>query len=83
MTKRKASKNHSARPRARKPEYKLFEDEHPDIIEDLKTVLEDPEPWLDTPNAHFMGSTPRELIGTEREVHLRDWIRRVKHRVPT
>jgi hypothetical protein len=54
-----------------------------DIVEDLKSVLEDPEIWLDEPNPHFMGRTPRELIGTEREISLRNWIRRVKHGVPS
>ena len=63
---------------------KLFKGENPDILKELREVLDgDLDTWLDTPNERFMGRAPRELIGTSREIHVRNWIRRVKHGIPT
>jgi hypothetical protein len=59
----------------------LLDDELPDIVEELKKIFDDPQAWLDTPHEWFWGRKPRELIGTEDESHLRDWIRMVKQGV--
>ena len=61
------------------PNPELFPDESPDILEDLATVLADPDAWLDTPNSLF-GMRPRDLLGTPRGIQLlRDMIRGIKH----
>jgi hypothetical protein len=65
------------------PKSDLFEDELPDVKEELKLILGDPEPWLDTPNEYFGGRKPREVLGTGEEIHLRNLIRRIKHGMPT
>jgi uncharacterized protein (DUF2384 family) len=67
----------------KRPKYEIFEDEHPDIIEELKKFTDDLEPWLDTPNERLMGRKPRDLIGTDQEIHLRNLLRRIKHGIPT
>ena len=61
------------------PVPELLPDESPDILEDLATVLADPDAWLDTPNSLF-GVRPRDLLGTPRGVQLvRNMIRSIKH----
>ena len=61
----------------------LLDGEDVNLVQELKKLFSDPQPWLDTPNAQFMGRKPRELLGTEEEEHLRNWIRLVKHGMPT
>ena len=57
----------------------LFPGEHADIREDVAEILAEPERWLDTPNERLGGEKPRDLIGTDREQHLRDLLRAVKY----
>ena len=66
-----------------RPTYEVFEDEEPDIMEELKKFFDDPEPWLDIPHERLMGRKPRELIGTDQEIHLRNLLRRIKYGIPT
>ena len=55
----------------------------PDETVDLRTlilsVVPDAEHWMDTPNPHFDFAKPKDLIGTEREKHLRNLVRAVKN----
>jgi Protein of unknown function (DUF2384) len=53
-------------------------DETADINELISTIVPDAERWIDTPNAHFGGMKPKELIGTDKEKHLRNLVRAVK-----
>ena len=54
----------------------------PDETADLKSlilsVVPDAEHWMDTPNRHFGGMKPKDLIGTDKEKHLRNLVRAVK-----
>jgi hypothetical protein len=68
---------------AGKPAYDLIADESPDIVEDMKKIFDDPEPWLDRPIEWLWGRKPREMIGTEDEIHLRNWLRMLKYGIPT
>ncbi|HZW33241.1 MAG TPA: antitoxin Xre/MbcA/ParS toxin-binding domain-containing protein [Isosphaeraceae bacterium] len=55
----------------------------PDETVDLRTlilnVVPDAEHWMDTPNPHFDLAKPKDLIGTEKEKHLRNLVRAVKN----
>ena len=53
------------------------------LKKDVRKIFPDPEAWLDTPNEHLMGRTPRELLGTEREILVSDLLWRIKHGIPT
>jgi hypothetical protein len=55
--------------------YHLLPHESPDILVDVRAIIPDAELWLDTPNTVFMGDAPRSLIGTDREIRLRDVLR--------
>ena len=59
----------------------LFEDESPNLISEVETIVADPESWLNTPNDQLGGRSPIDLLmGTEQEKRrLRDLIRAVKH----
>ncbi|HBI42368.1 MAG TPA: hypothetical protein DDY78_05845 [Planctomycetales bacterium] len=57
--------------------YHLLPHESPDILVDVRAIIPDAELWLDIPNTVFMGDTPRSLIGTDREIRLRDVLRAV------
>jgi uncharacterized protein (DUF2384 family) len=49
------------------------------ILAELETIVDNRGLWLDTPNPLFGGRTPGDLLGTEDEVLLREWIGSVKH----
>jgi hypothetical protein len=49
------------------------------ILAELKTVIDNPGLWLDSPNTHFGGRTPGELIGTGDEALLWEWMGSVRH----
>ena len=57
----------------------LFDDEMDDLKNEVGTVLDDPDTWLNTPNDRFAGKKPIDLIGTKEEQQLRDLIRAIKH----
>jgi hypothetical protein len=58
-------------------------DETADIHDLISDVVSDPEPWLDPPNDRLGGKKPKDLIGTDKEVHLRDLARAIKYGMPT
>jgi hypothetical protein len=60
------------------PAYQLLPGESPDILVDVADVVPIPG-WLDAPNVNLGGYTPRSLIGTDREVHLRELLRAIKY----
>jgi len=64
------------------PTYKVFEDEDPDILEELKKFFPDPYRWLDTPNDRLWGERPRDFIGTDKEIRVRNLLRRLKYGIP-
>jgi hypothetical protein len=61
-----------------KRDYALWPDEPEDIREDVRQVVRDSETWLETPNDQLGGQSPEELIGTTREIDLRNLLRSVK-----
>jgi len=44
------------------------------LIDDIATVVDDPEAWLEAPNPRFSGRKPADLIGTDEEPELRNLI---------
>ncbi len=50
-----------------------------DLREEIEKIVADPERWLNTPNDRFGGRTPNDIIGTEEEHLLREWIGAVKY----
>lgn len=59
---------------------------YPDQDDDLRKELEgvlagfvDPEVWLNTPNPYFYLKKPIDMIGTEDEDEIRQWIGAVKY----
>ena len=62
------------------PSPDLFEDESPDIEEELAVVIANVSTWLNEPNSLFGGARPAEFLNTpEGRERLRDMIRRIKH----
>ncbi len=62
----------------------LFEDEKADIQEELKTIVREPDKWLNAPNDQLGGVAPKHLLGSpEKEKLLRDLLRAIKHGMPT
>jgi Protein of unknown function (DUF2384) len=62
----------------------LLEGEQADVHEELKTIVQDPDIWLNQPNDQLDGIRPKELLGSpEREKPLRDLLRAIKHGMPT
>ena len=59
----------------------LLPGELSDIEEELRSVLETPEAWLQMPSSLFGGQRPAELIGTPDEDVLRQVVRQLKHGV--
>jgi hypothetical protein len=61
----------------------LFPGEDRDIRREIAKVVDNPEKWLATANDQLGGQKPCDLIGTNREQHLRDLLRAIKHGMPT
>jgi hypothetical protein len=57
----------------------LFDDEMDDLKNEVRTIFDDPDSWLNMPNDRFAGKKPIDLIGTKEEQQLRDLIRAIKH----
>ncbi len=53
-------------------------DETRDLRELVLDVVPDAERWIETPNPHFDGLKPADLIGTEKERHLRNLVRAIQ-----
>ena len=49
------------------------------LLAELDTLVDNRDLWLNSPNSLFGGRTPGELMGTEEELRLREWIGSVKH----
>jgi hypothetical protein len=59
---------------------KLLSWESPDVTDDVRLLWGDSaDAWLDTPNVHFGGRRPRDLVGTDDEVFLRELLRAVRY----
>jgi hypothetical protein len=53
-------------------------DEQVEIESLISEVIDDPDRWLDTPHPMLGGLKPREMIGTDSEVRLRELVRAIK-----
>jgi Protein of unknown function (DUF2384) len=53
-------------------------DETVDIRVLILDVIPNAELWMDSPNRHFGAMKPSELIGTDKEIHLRNLVRAIK-----
>ncbi len=53
--------------------------EESDVMELVRSVIPNPQTWLDSPNAQLDGRKPRELIGTSHEQLVRDLLRAIKY----
>lgn len=57
----------------------LWEDEHPDIYEDARSVLGDyAEEWLHSPNLHFALKTPAQIIASGKAFWVRSALRGIR-----
>ena len=66
------------------PGFELFDDENPDVLEDLREIIgEELDEWLDTPHLKFGDKKPRELVGTPQEKEIRILIRQIRDGIPT
>jgi hypothetical protein len=58
-------------------------DVNPDATRDIflliEEVIPDPEQWIDAPNAHFDGKTPRQAIESGEELFVRNLVLAVKY----
>jgi hypothetical protein len=59
-------------------QFTLFPDESPDILDDVRRTIPDPDQWLDTPNTRMWCKKPRDLIGTSEERQLRYMLRGIR-----
>jgi hypothetical protein len=55
--------------------FELIEGESPDVLEDVRRTIPDPDEWLDTPNLRLRCQKPRDLVGTPQEPQLRFLLR--------
>ena len=51
------------------------------IVEEVRSVIDNADDWLDTENPLFGGLPPRKTIGTPQEGLVREWVMRIKHGV--
>jgi hypothetical protein len=61
----------------------LLPGEEKDIRQEVASVVADPGGWLNEPNDQLGSERPTDLLGTEREQHVRDLLRAIKHGMPT
>ena len=57
----------------------LLPDEMPDLREEVKRVVADPDLWLDTPHELLGGRTPNEVIAQGDPQQVRDLLRAIKY----
>jgi hypothetical protein len=60
----------------------LLPGEEEDIRREAASVVADPGGWLNEPNDQLGGQRPNDLIGTDREQHVRDLLRAIKYGMP-
>jgi DNA-binding transcriptional ArsR family regulator len=53
--------------------------EHAEIIKELRTVIEDPEAWLQQSHPQFGGRKPIELLGSSEEFRIMNYINALRH----
>jgi hypothetical protein len=70
-------------PRKARAVVELLPDEDRDIRTEVAKVIAQPDLWLNQPNALLGGSCPKDLVGTKREVRVRDLIRMIKYGIPS
>ena len=61
----------------------LLPDETPDILEEVKLLVAEPNLWLDTPHQLLGGKTPNEVIAQGDTQRVRDLLRAIKYGVMT
>jgi hypothetical protein len=49
------------------------------VVDTIRSLIVDPEEWLDMPNPWMGGDSPRELLGTDREQLVIDVIEGIKY----
>jgi hypothetical protein len=59
----------------------LLPDETPDLREEVKRLVADPDLWLDTPHELLGGWTPNEVIVQGDPQRVRDLLRAIKYGV--
>jgi hypothetical protein len=59
----------------------LLPDELPDLREEVKRLVADPELWLDTPHELLGGRTSNEVIAQGDRQRVRDLLRAIKYGV--
>jgi Protein of unknown function (DUF2384) len=57
----------------------LLPDEMPDVREEMKRVVADPDLWLDTPHELLGGRTLNEVIAQGDAQRVRDLLRTIKY----
>ncbi len=50
-----------------------------DLRTEIDSLVADADGWLNTPNDQFGGRAPADLLDTEEEHLLREWVGAVKH----
>jgi hypothetical protein len=55
----------------------------PDLLDDLRQLVENPEAWLERENDQLGGQAPNTLIATGQEQQVRDLIEAIKHGMHT
>lgn len=50
-------------------------DETADIRKLIMSVVPDAEQWMDTPNPNLGGMKPADMIGTDKEIYVRNMVR--------
>lgn len=55
----------------------------PDLLKELRAVVQDPDDWLDRENDQLGGQKPNDLIAAGKEQLIRDLIEAIKHGMHT
>jgi hypothetical protein len=63
--------------------FALLEDESSDVLVDVERIIPNAKEWLDTPNTNLWFEKPRDLVGTDRELHLRYLLRGIRNGITT
>ncbi len=61
----------------------VLPEEEQDIRKEVAKLIKEPKRWLESPNNLLGGQKPNDLIGTEREEHVRNLLRAIKYGIPT
>ena len=61
----------------------VWPDEAPDVREEAKRIVADPDLWLVSPHEFLGGCSPKELLEQGKEQPVRDLLRAIKYGVMT